>query len=410
MSTDKTESSFYNQLKKEAEIWQAEGIIVSAQKESILARYRRAEEIEKKAGSSRLITTISVLGSVLIGVGLILFIASNWSEITREGKLGIIFGTMLLSYIIGFYLRYETKNYPKIGASLILLGSAIFGAGIFLIAQIYNITVHYPNGPLMWGLAILPMAYLLRFKSILMLALIVLCVWLGMELPFHTTAYPSPLAIVVVFLMSGIMLWCIGLVHKGIAALQEISMPYILTGIVLTFACAFAHTFGFFGLKIGLPEFTPFYFSIVILFALAIIVYTLWGVKEKGGAIEIGILAVVLAGFFILAVYYPEIGGNQYLPYKTHNQYRLIFNIVFAAGIIGIIISGYVKKSSAYINIGLLFFVLDVIARYFDFFWKMLPRSLFFIGGGIILLAGGIFLERKRRMVLQSFGAKEETT
>ena len=69
---------------------------------------------------------------------------------------------------------------------------------------------------------------------------------------------------------------------------------------------------------------------------------------------------------------------------------------------------GYLNKNPAYINIGLLFFVLDVIARYFDFFWKLLPRSLFFIGGGLILLAGSVILERKRRVVLQSFEAKEE--
>jgi len=52
--------------------------------------------------------------------------------------------------------------------------------------------------------------------------------------------------------------------------------------------------------------------------------------------------------------------------------------------------------------------VLDVTARYFDFFWKLLPRSIFFIVGGLILLAGGMFLERKRRAVLDSFQMRED--
>jgi len=185
MQHGEIEPAFYKKLLKEMESWQAEGLLTPDQKERILARYRHIEEIEQKAGPGKLVTTISILGAVLVGVGVLLLIASNWSEIPRWGKLGIIFGGMLTSYSLGYVMRYERKNYPKVGASLILLGSIIFGAGIFLIAQIYNVTVHYPNGPLMWGLGILPLAYLLRFKSILMLALLALYLWLGMELSFH---------------------------------------------------------------------------------------------------------------------------------------------------------------------------------------------------------------------------------
>ncbi len=403
MSPGNTDSTFYKKLKQEVESWQAEGIIVSGQKERILERYKRAEEIEEKAGSNKLITTISILGAILVGIGFILFIASNWSEIPRVGKLGIIFGAMLISYIFGFYLRYERKNYPKIGASLILLGTIIFGAGIFLIAQIYNITVHYPNGPLMWGLAILPLAYLLRFKSVLTLALLVLCIWLGMELTFHIADDYSYIKMVVVFFMSGVMLWWVGYAHKGLASLRNISAPYILMGTIITFGSAFILTFNVNVEKFGSLNLIPFYFPIMVLFVVAAIVYAATGEKEKGWMIELASLALMLAGFFVIAVFYPDNAA-----YKEQSFNRIIFNIIYAAGIIGIIYLGYANKNPAYINIGLLFFVLDVIARYFDFFWKLLPRSLFFIGGGLILLAGSVILERKRRVVLQSFEAKEE--
>lgn len=403
MPPGNTDSAFYKKLKQEVESWQVEGIIVSGQKERILERYKRAEEIEEKAGSNKLITTISILGAILVGVGFILFIASNWSEIPRAGKLGIIFGAMLISYIFGFYLRYEKKNYPKIGASLILLGTIIFGAGIFLIAQIYNITVHYPNGPLMWGLTILPLAYLLRFKSVLTLALLVLCIWLGMELTFYIADYYSYTKMVVVFFMSGVMLWWVGYAHKGLASLRNISAPYILMGIIITFGSAFILTFSVNVEKFGSLNLIPFYFPIMALFVVAAIVYAATGEKEKGWMIELAALALMFAVFFVYAVFYPDTAA-----YKAQSFNRIIFNIIYAAGIIGIIYLGYVNKNPAYINIGLLFFVLDVIARYFDLFWKLLPRSLFFIGGGLILLAGSVILERKRRMVLQSFAAKEE--
>ena len=96
-------------------------------------------------------------------------------------------------------------SYPKVGASLILLGSLIFGAGMFLIAQMYHITVHYPNGPLMWGLGVLPLAYLLRFKSLISLAILDLLIWLGMEVRFWISysSYYEIVTMVNLYFMAG---------------------------------------------------------------------------------------------------------------------------------------------------------------------------------------------------------------
>ncbi len=104
----------------------------------------------------------------------------------------------------------------------------------------------------------------------------------------------------------------------------------------------------------------------------------------------------------------PGLVVPQGMPDNMHEEsHSIIANLVYAAMIVGIIVLGYIKRYNAYINIGILFFVLDVIARYFDFFWELLPRSIFFITGGIMLLAGGIFLEKKRRKVLASFRLEE---
>lgn len=45
---------------------------------------------------------------------------------------------------------------------------------------------------------------------------------------------------------------------------------------------------------------------------------------------------------------------------------------------------------------------LEVTTRYFDFCWRLLERSLFFMGGGALFLVGGWLLERKRRGALAS--------
>jgi uncharacterized membrane protein len=400
--------SFHRKLKEETEAWLREGIITPEQKEKILGRYRLLEEADEKAGPGRLVTTITILGSILIGVGVILFVAANWSEIPRWGKLGIIFSSMLCSYGLGYYLRYDRESFPKAGAALILLGSIIFGAGIFLIAQIYNITVHFPNGPLMWGLGVLPLAYLLGFRTILTLAIIDLLIWLGMESSFRISlAYGNILPFVTLYLASGISLWSVGLMHRGSGPLRKLSGPYLVLGGLLTFSAGYVLTFDVFRASLGSQGLIMFYAGIVGMFLISGILYSLSGAKEKGWIPEMISLVFLMAMTVSLMFFVKRV------PYDprhalTVNVITLASNIIYALAIIGIMVLGYMRRHTAYVNIGLLFFVLDVIARYFDFFWKLLPRSVFFIMGGIILLFGGVLLERKRRKILAAFNPAEE--
>jgi uncharacterized membrane protein len=177
----KVDRAFARKLRKEMEAWEREGLVSPILRDRILAFYRMKARGEGEGGSGKLITTLSVLGSVLAGVGVILFVAANWSAIPVWGKLAVIVVPMLASYGAGFVLRYERRDFPKVGAAFILPGSLLFGAGIFLIAQIYHLSVHFANGPLVWGLGVLPLAYLLRFPTLLSLSLAVLLAWLGME-------------------------------------------------------------------------------------------------------------------------------------------------------------------------------------------------------------------------------------
>ena len=132
--------------------------------------------------------------------------------------------------------------------------------------------------------------------------------------------------------------------------------------------------------------------------------------KEKGWLPEILSIAAVICIVFCLSLFYPGVPYDTGSFQRTANELNLmtlISNLIFAGMIIGIIFLGYIRRYPAYINIGLLFFVLDVFARYFDFFWRLLPRSLFFIFGGLMLLIGSVVLEKKRKRVLASFNIRE---
>jgi uncharacterized membrane protein len=275
---------------------------------------------------------------------------------------------------------------------------------MFFIAQIYHITVHYPNGPLMWGLGVLPLAYFLRFKSLVSLVILDLLIWLGMEARFWISysSYYEIITIVNLYLMAGIVLWGIGLMHREWKSLRIISSPYIILGSLITFSAGYILTFDIYELSFVSEALLIFYIGITALFLLSVIPRFLSKEKEKGWGPEILGLFILMAIVLYLSLSFPVMSSKAF-----KGGFRLFFNMLFALEIFGLIILGFIKRYPTYVNIGLLFFALDVVARYFDFFWALLPRSLFFIVGGLFLLFGGIYLERKRRKILASFNIEE---
>ena len=76
--------------------------------------------------------------------------------------------------------------------------------------------------------------------------------------------------------------------------------------------------------------------------------------------------------------------------------YPLLFNVLFAALALGTVVVGTVEDEPALVAVGLVAVGVDVLARYFDVFWDFLPRSLGFVGAGLLLLGVAWLLERQR--------------
>ncbi|MEK7519637.1 MAG: DUF2157 domain-containing protein [Patescibacteria group bacterium] len=119
---------------------------------------RLAGETEKKDSSKRAVQIISLVGAVSIGAGVFSFIAANWDEISSFLKITIIVVSMLASYGGGWYAK-EKKGLIKTGGALILLGTIIYGAGIYLVAQIFNIRSNWPDGFILWMIGVVAMAF-----------------------------------------------------------------------------------------------------------------------------------------------------------------------------------------------------------------------------------------------------------
>ncbi len=84
----------------------------------------------------------------------------------------------------------------------------------------------------------------------------------------------------------------------------------------------------------------------------------------------------------------------------------LAFNFMAICSIVGLGWTGARNlPSPGTVNTAIVFAVFYIICRYFDFFFSMMDRPLFFIVGGIVLMTIGAVAERGRRHLLGSMPA-----
>lgn len=96
-------------------------------------------------------------------------------------------------------------------------------------------------------------------------------------------------------------------------------------------------------------------------------------------------------------------GRNKQIPLVVWAIW-LIINIVFILIILAIIGYGSWLKLPKIINLGIVFFALDIVTRYIGFimdFWGYTSLSIIFITGGGILLVGGWLIERWRKKLIK---------
>jgi hypothetical protein len=69
---------------------------------------------------------------------------------------------------------------------------------------------------------------------------------------------------------------------------------------------------------------------------------------------------------------------------------------------------GLQERSPFLVNLGVVFVALDIVAAYFDLFGSMERTGLMFLVSGIFLIVFGVYLEKKRRKLMQQI--KSPTT
>ncbi|MBO4707054.1 MAG: DUF2157 domain-containing protein [Elusimicrobiaceae bacterium] len=152
-------------LLKKTTVWVQEQIITPEQKEKILA-------FERQSGNHTFWNTAFIIAGILIGLGICLLIAANWSVLPATVKL---IGDFALFGALIFAIYWSIQNQHKgLKELFTILAFLLVGGTIGLVGQIFQLSGGWNNFALAWALLGLPYVILSRSIFINMAWLVLL--------------------------------------------------------------------------------------------------------------------------------------------------------------------------------------------------------------------------------------------
>ena len=387
-------------------LWIAEGAIDDELADRLRASLASHEEPER---ANKLIWTLISIGAVLIGGGLLLFIASQWDQSSPTRRLALLIVIYLL--VVASATLANRQQLGITARGLWFLSSIAVGVNIFLVGQVFNLPLNYWHGTLLWMIATLAMGWAAPSSA---------QGWLAVPLGLLTLGWistPSAFAFdqaAFLFEPGGIK-----------ALLPLIGLALVATGLLLDDSDFdwLQHPLHIFGaLLVATPitvsTFHPDAFAwifqfdvrlfhfVVIAVAVALVALTLQ--REPQSPLLIAFAAVTA----LLLVVLPQVDDDFFdfgfdtnsAPWMAESfaKSEVLFGI-YTAVIFGLalatILVGQHFVIRALVNMGFAVVSVLLFAVYVGRIAGELPTSLAVLLGGLLLVGGAIFLERKRRDV-----------
>lgn len=443
---------YRKRLIKDLPVWRDKGWVSADGAEHILAGLSGGED------QARFPIVLGFLGAVLIAAAAMTFVAANWEEIPRLARLGLLLAGMGIAY--GFAVALQRRGYDLLADAAVTAGAAAFGAAIMLVGQIYHIQKDFPAGVALWSLGALIAAVLANSRGALAIAFAGFAFWsfLGAEDPGWIVHWPSLLAIAAstwlavawnwpagrhlavlallfwlvatvftlagrydwpghaaytTLLVSAGLLWAVA--HWNLretplrawSAYLDTLAPYALAGLLaLLLILQFAGDV--FPEPVTADEAGPFLNPYILaLGLLAASALALVPTIRSGAFTRLDATVLLSALAIPLAVAFLADSG-QFLALSTDPGR----SVILAATLIGIAVwltaYGHRRSSRITVNLALIAFGAEVLYIYLETFGSLLDTALFFLLGGVLLIALAWFLNRMRGRLTRATNGNEE--
>ncbi len=372
-------TSFADRLAKELDRWVADGLVAPQQAETIRARYAGTASEERR---ERLVAVIAIVGAVVLGLGVILFFAANWGGIPEWTRLLLLVAAIVAAYAAADRLRDRS---PGIAHALVVLGVLLFGASIFLVGQMYNVSAHDPLAFLLWAAAALAMGVLWRSAPLAALSLVLLAAWQAHELFYSYSDDTAGAAAGVLAVLYGTALYGLGTAFRSRLAPLGFATPMRWLGGLLVAFSLFVDSLD--SVTSNMRDQHPFGHGKVVVLAVLLGAAALAGVAtlaRRRPWEALGLVLVASLGVLPALIAVP----------------RGVYVVAFGLLALGAIAAGVDAGEEWLVNAGVVCVGIELFARFFDLFGRMLPRSGAFVLTGVLLLALAWGLERGRSQLV----------
>lgn len=179
-----------NFLADELAKWREDGLISDETARKIAAKY----DIDLSGANERRSFILKLVAYLFLALSLFTLVGANWEELPRAVRLIIVLGILAAVNFSGVLAQKNGKETQA--TTLFFLGNFCYGAAIVLVAQIYHLGEHMPDGVLLWAVGALALGLTTRKSIITLQALILGLVWFLMEFEFSGVSHGFLLFIV----------------------------------------------------------------------------------------------------------------------------------------------------------------------------------------------------------------------
>ena len=382
--------------------WRTAGLLTAEQGDGLLATLAvapataRASVSERKLG--RGVTILINLGAIALAAGLLVFFASNWVEFGRGAKVASLFALTVFFYVAGFELTREGRgSFPKLGLALVFLGCVMFGADIVLLALIYDLTAEHAWSLLIQCVTWLSIAYVVRSRLVLFLALVGIVAWFGAEVGYSWGGYWLYLGRPFHFIGLGACLLAVGGLHAW-RGRREFAAAWTLVGLLLVYLSTLILSIFDLQKNFRIEMSTaPWLVWLLFIAPYVLAIVSLAVIHLRWRRTTLTAPPVLLVLFLLVVMTVASVIAVTH--HARDGWFILLLTLLSAAGIY----LGIAWESPVFLNTSLVFFAVNLYTRFYEYFWDAMPKSLFFIIGGAALILGGVWVERMRRRVVRQF-------
>jgi hypothetical protein len=389
------------------ERWRERGLLPDDKVRELEADLAAVEVRRREESSNRGIVIFATVGALLVGLGIVLFVSSNWDGMGPVLRGTVLFGTYAVIAVVAWGIG--RRGFERVAEALWFLVTLAFGANIFFLGQIFNFTLTFWQGPLVWLLGVLAMGFARRkriYGDVAVPLFLLFLGWLGggagwfMDDQFEFLFADGGLRPLLPLLGAGLVSLALLLRRRTEWSFLERgarAWGVVLLAAPLLLATADKSTVLDIFRTAGTPKQWVLAIGALVLVvaasAFAVRTVAARGLLAAAGGLSL-VLPVSREGHSIVGTLVKDI------PLVFFLFVVMIFGLALLTVWIGLRTS-----QRKLVNTGMASLAVLIFIQYFAWSFELLHRSLAFIVGGLVLLGLAYFMERTRRRLLHRMEA-----